>query len=322
MRSKKPFKKVTLRTIAALVAMIMGLFIWLILPSKGIEITQLVPQETFTFLSLKIDSKDSGTSELLNNFNWRIRWGVRLLGPVEIAALAAPTVNKEEPDYLFLVKNGRLIRVVRLFRRSIDKAMIDEESFERIDYRGCRILHLKGLGKEDEVSSYTLFRDIALASNNLSLLKASLDQYGGEATFISGEALDDFGKWRELGDGMLFISNIHFDLSYLIKSLEEKSVYAIFPSVNSVQWLGGYFDILDADNSRGALTFKYKEEADMKKGEGDVRFLAGILRRLCKAHDINFTYGIMTDNNYINLNFKISGLRLLTTNLLIKEEKK
>lgn len=317
MKLKKIHQKFLLTSIILLVSF----FVWLILPGKEIEITQLIPQETFAFVTLEIDLKDTGTSELINNFDWRIRWGARLLGPVEIAVLATPASNGEEPNYLLIVRNGRLIKIARLFRRSIDKAIIDENPFGRINYKACRIVNLKDPTKENEVHAYTVFENTILASNKFSLLKTSLDQYGGEVTFISEEALDDFGKWRESGDGMLFISNVYSEFSHLIKNLEKKSVYAIFPSVDSVQWLGGYFDILDADNSRGTLAFKYKEKIDIKRGEEDVRFLAGILRRLCKAHNINFAYEIIANNNYVNLNFKISGLRLLTTSLLIKEEK-
>ncbi len=321
MREKVLFKRIVLGTSLVISLLIMGLFLWLIFPGEGVKVTQLIPQETFTFLTLKIDLKDPGTSELLNNFDRRIRRGARFLGSVEIAAFAVPAANKEEPDYLFLVKNNRLIKIARLFRRSIDKAMIDGESFERIDYRDCRILHLKSPGKEDEVSSYTLFKDVVLASNNLSLLKSSLDQQGKEISFISGEALSDFQKFQRTGKAMFLIDNSRSELSRIMKRLEEESAYAIFPTVDSLNYLGGYFDPLDADSLKGSLFFKYQEKADIKQGEEDVYFLAGLLKRFCWANGLNFEEEIITDNRYLKLNFKLSGLKAVINNFLAKEKK-
>lgn len=317
-RDKVPFKKTILGLVSILLVL---LFLWLILPGKGVEVSQLIPQETFTFLILKIDLEDPGTSELINNFDWRIRWGVRLLGPMKVAALATPAVSKEEPDYLFLVKNSRLIKIARLFRRSINRAIIDGEPFERIDYRGCRILHLLSSGKEDEVSSYTLFRDVAFASNNLSLLKASLDQSGQETSFISGEALSDFRELQSSGEALFFLNNSHSELSRALKSLEEKSAYAILPTVDSLNYLRGYFDILDADSLKGSLLFKYRETVDIKKGQEDIYFLAGLLKRLCRANGLNFEEEIIVDNHSLKLDFKLSGLKSVINNLLAKEKK-
>ncbi|MBA7668594.1 hypothetical protein ES703_76707 [subsurface metagenome] len=314
-------KKIFLRLLLVFVISLVCFFLWLSFPGKGIEVTQLIPQETFTFLSLKINSKDSGTSELLNNFNWRIRWGVCLLGPVEIVALATPAISKEEPDYLFLVKNSRLIKIARLFRRSIDRAMINGEPFERIEYRNCCILRLKGFGKEDEVSSYTLFKDVALASNNLALLKSSLDQSGKETFFIPGEALSDFQELQRAGEAMLFIDNSHSELSRIIKRLEKKITYAILPTVDSLNYLGGYSDILDADSLEGSLFFKYRETVDIEKGREDVYFLAGLLKRLCRANGLNFEDEIIMDGHHLRLNFKLSGLKSLVSNLLAKGKK-
>lgn len=320
-RWKVPFKKIILGLVSILLILLVSLFLWLILPGKRAEVTQFTPQETFTFLTLKIDLKDPGTSELINNFDWKIRWGMRFLGPVETAAFAVPAANKEEPDYLLLVKNNRLIKIARLFRRSIDRAIIDGEPFEKIDYRGCPILHLKGPGKEDEVSSYTLFKDVALASNNLSLLKASLDQSGKETSFISGEALSDFQGLQRAGEAMFFIDNSHSKLSRAMKSLEEKSAHAILPTVDSLNYLGGYFDILDGDRLNGSLFFKYEKSQDIKKGKENIYFLAGSLKRLCKANGLNLEEEIIVDNHYLRLNFKLSGLKSLISNLLARGKK-
>ncbi len=315
-------KKIFLSLLLVLIVLSASFFLWLFFPGKEIKITQLIPQETFAFVTLKIGLKDLGTSELINNFDWKIRWGARLLGPVEIATLATLAVSREEPDYLFLVKNSRLIKISRLFRKSIDNAMIDGEPFERINYRGCSILYLKGSGNDDEVSSYTLFRDIALISNNLSLLKASLDQYGKETFFISGEALSDFQGLQRTGEAMFFIDNSHSELSRIVKRLEKKSAYAIFPTVNFLDYLGGYFDILDADSLRGSLLFKYREKVDSKKEREDIYFLAGLLKRLCRANGLNFEEEIIMDNYHLKLNFKLSGLKSVIHNLLVKEKKR
>ncbi len=314
-------KKIFLRLLLVFVISLVCFFLWLFFPGKGIEVTQLIPQETFTFLILKINLKDPGTSASINNFDRRIRWGMRFLGPVEIATFAVPTANKGEPDYLLLVKNNRLIKIARLFRRSIDRAMINGEPFERIEYRNCRILHLKSSEKEDEVSSYTLFKDVALASNDLSLLKASLDQYGKDTSFISEEVLSDFQGLRRAGEAMLFIDNSHSELSRIIKRLEKKITYAILPTVDSLNYLGGYSDILDADSLEGSLFFKYRETVDIEKGREDVYFLAGLLKRLCRANGLNFEEEIIIDNRYLKLNFKLSGLKLVINNLLAKEKK-
>ena len=313
---KVPFKKIILRLVSIL---LVSLFLWLILPGKGVEVTQLIPQETFTFVTLKIDLNDPGASELLNNFNWWIRWGVRLLGPVEIAALATPAVSKEEPDYLFLVKNNRLIKISRLLRRSIDKAMISEKPFKKSKYKTCQILHVKR--HPDNLSSYTLFRDIALFSNNPSLLKASLDQSGKETSFISGEALSDFRELQSSGEALFFINNSHFELSRALKSLEEKSVYAILPTVGSLNYLGGYFNILDADSLKGSLRFKYREKVDIKEGQEDIYFLAGLLKRLCRANGLNFEEGIIIEKeDRLNLNFRIFGLKSFIAGLVVGKE--
>jgi len=317
-RWKVPFKKIILGLVSILLVL---LFLWLILPGKGVEVTQLIPQETFTFLILKIDLEDPGASELINNFDWKIRWGIRLLGPVEIAALAVPAVSREEPDYLFLVKNSRLIKISRLFRRSIDKAMISEKPFKKSEHKTCQILHVERPKHPNNVSSYTLFRDIALVSNNLSLLKASLDQFGKETSFIFGEALSDFRELQSSGEDLFFINNSHSELSRALKRLEEKNAYAILPTVDSLNYLGGYFDILDADSLKGGFLFKYREKVDIKKGREDVYFLAGLLKRLCRANGLKFEEEIIVDNHHLKLNFKLSGLKLVINNLLVKEKK-
>ncbi len=317
-RGKVPFKKIILWLVSIL---LVSLFLWLILPGKGVEVTQLIPQETFVFFSLKIDSEAPGTSDLINNFDWRIRWGARLLGPVEIAALATPAVSKEEPDYLFLVKNNRLIKISRLLRRSIDKAMISEKPFKKSKYKTCQILCVERPRHPDNVCSYTLFRDIALFSNNPSLLKASLDQFGKETFFISGEALSDFRELQSSGQALFFINNSHFELSYALKSLEEKSAYAILPTVGSLNYLGGYFNIFDADSLKGSLLFRYSETVDIKKGQEDIYFLVGLVKRLCRANGLNFEEEIIMDNHCLKLNFKLSGLKAVLNNLLTKEKK-
>ena len=318
-RWKIPFKKIILGLVSIL---LVSLFLWLILPGKGVEVTQLIPQETFIFFSLKIDSEVPGTSDLINNFDWRIRWGARLLGPVEVVAFATPAVSKEEPDYLFLVKNNRLIKISRLLRRSIDKAMISEKPFKKSKYKTCQILCVERPRHPDNVCSYTLFRDIALFSNNPSLLKASLDQSGRETSFISGEALGDFRELQSSGETLFFINNSHSELSRTLKSLEGKSAYAILPTVDSLNYLGGYFDILDADSLKGSILFKYRETVDIKKGREDIYFLAGLLKRLSRANGLNFEEEIIImDNHYLKLNFKLSGLKAVINNFLAKKKK-
>ena len=261
-------KKIFVRLLFIFIVLLISFFLWLLFPSKGIEITQLIPQETFTFLTLKIDLRDSGTSELINNFNRRIRWGMRPLGPVEIVALATPRAHKEEPDYLFVVKNDRLLKMARLFRRLIDRAMTDGEPFERIDYKGCRLLYLKGPGREDEVSTYTLFRDVALLSNNLSLLGSSLDQCEKKRSFIPQEALKDFSGFQGFGVAAFLVTNSHSELSRAMKSLEKKSSYTILPTVDSIDYLRGSLDIPNANILEGSLFFKYRERGDIKKRKG------------------------------------------------------
>ena len=122
---------------------------------------------------------------------------------------------------------------------------------------------------------------------------------------------------------MFFIDNSHSELSRVMKRLEKKSAYVILPTImDSIDYLGGYFDILDADGLRGSLFFKYREKVDIKKGREDIYFLAGFLKRLCRANGLNFEEEIIVDNHSLKLNFKVSGLEALVSNLLAREEKK
>ncbi|MCK4648188.1 hypothetical protein KAT51_01570, partial [bacterium] len=79
--------------------------------------------------------------------------------------------------------------------------------------------------------------------------------------------------------------------------------------------------ILDADSLKGSLLFKYRETVDIKKGREDVYFLAGLLKRLCRANGLNFEEEIIIDNHHLKLNFKLSGLKLVINNFLANEKK-
>lgn len=325
-----PFKRIFLRLVIILIVLILGLVLWFILPRGETALTQFIPPEAFAFLSLKIDLTDPGFADLLTHIQgkiqgrnrWLIKYGTPLLLPRGVVLIAIPSSEGENPDYLILVKGDRVVKISRLFRKLIDKSLIKDRPFERIKYKSCHILNLGDLTREEEIHSYTIFRDTILASNRPSLLMASLDQYRKESVSASGDVWADFDRLRKLGEGAFFIDNTQAGFTRAIKDLEERSAYTIFPTANSVKWLSGYCNLLDADSLKGSLIFKYQEARETREGKEDVRFLIGILRRAAKANRLDFTYEMKEDNGRLDLEFRLSGLKPLMANLLVKKEEK
>ena len=105
-----------------------------------------------------------------------------------------------------------------------------------------------------------------------------------------------------------------------IKDLERKNAFIIFPTVDSIKWISGYLDIVNADKIKGSLIFKYKELTDVAEVKKDIHFFAEIFRRCFRANGLNFTQEMISHSDFIDLNFEVSGLRIFMVGLLTKEK--
>ncbi|MDP2943870.1 MAG: hypothetical protein Q8N49_01145 [Candidatus Omnitrophota bacterium] len=305
-------KKIIILSIAILFIFILALFIWIILPGPEATLISLIPAESFAYASVKISLTDSGVSDLVNNLRlitnnpvvkikerFLIKFIMPLFLPMDVATTFILNPDTKNPDYLVFVKNNRLTRLFRL------SALL-------------KIRLIKG-------HLYTIFKDVIIISRQSFLAKRGLNSYNKRVNkrvvFLSNE-VDDFWRLRDTEDGVLIINNADANFSEFIKDLERKNAFIIFPTVNSIKWISGYLDIVNADKIKGSLIFKYKELTDVEATKGDIHFFSEIFHRFFRANGLNFIKEMMARSDSLDLNFEISGLRRLTVSLLSQKGEK
>jgi len=297
------FKRSILWVTLFLIIFIAGLFIWLVLPGPEVILTRLIPTDAFAYVSLKISLNGSGVSDLVNNLRLiannpavkiRERFFIKFIIPFFLPMEAATTFilnsKTKNTDYLIFIKNNRLARLFRL------SALL-------------KFKPIKG-------NKYIIFNDTIIVAKQFSLTESALNSYKQRPVSLTSRFLDNFRTLKDTKDAVLFINNGDSYFSQFINNLERKNTYIIFPTVNSIEWISGYLDIVNADKIKGSLIFKYKELTDVEAVKGDIHFLFEIFHRCFRANSLNFIKEMIVRNDSIDLNFEISGLRAFMANFL------
>ena len=288
------FKKILVGLILSVLIFIVGIIVWINLPAEEVNLSQLLPADAFMLASVRLFPSESAKclslityfaqgNKLLNSrFGFLNNFAVKLLLPSEIIVAASLNNDSEKPDYLFLVKNKKLSRIARL----------------------VKLLSFKQ--KAEKKSNYIIFKDAVLISKNHSLTKTAIENYGSQPTLALPDRLEDFSKLREQHSIIIFVKNRDLKFSRLIKRIEKKSSYPIFPTVDMMGEIVGYFDLAQAGLLEGSLRFQYAGKMVIKEAKEDVVFLVGFMRRFFKAEGLNCSSKMEVKDNFINLEILIS----------------
>jgi hypothetical protein len=265
-----------------LILSLVGLGGWLNAPLGKADLKQLIPQETFVLVSLRAGYKEAAEYlKFMGYFksNSGLAHKLKLLAlkplisyfsPLDISVIGVFEPDSSQAAYLIILRNSKLVKLAGLLSK------------------------LRSRSGSDKRPRHRIFKDVFIFSKEVSLLD-NLGQ-GGRGRVILEEDPGTPGLF-------VFAQNKELFLSKMIKGMEQKSSYSIFPSIDSVSLIRGHFDILDSEKAKGDLTFYFKDKAEIGRLGEDVSFLSVFIRRFFKAEGLNFSSKIKKQDDSLSLVF-------------------
>ena len=325
-KSSSVLKKIiALCIVSFVVAFLLGLSIWSFRPMIEIPPSVLLPATTFSFFYLNLDSKNSGITELLDNAKneilnseiGRVKKSLVKLAfsasiPNQLAGFMTLGEGAQEPELVFIISMGKIIRLVKLFGRPFDRAVfqglpVEKEREGRHSFKHVQI-DPEGTG----ASAYSIIGNNIVIGTSLLSVKDCLN------TFKENVLVDVEPAYRYLSellsqtssekDGFLYVDNSERDLSRIFKFVEQKYAFAAFPSVDEIVTITGDLHILtETEAINGGIIFYCRGYENISEVRSDVKFLYGAMRRKFKPYDINLKGNIDIEGDTVIFNFYITN---------------
>lgn len=263
--------------------------IWYNWPQKKEDNYLLLPADALGYGRLRVNWREKAPAQLFDIF-WQkiiilnpsldykfIKRMILNLLPQEVtfALVYDQEYNKvkKKPDVIALIDFSKKAKLIRLAKYFIDK--------------------------KSQSSNWRIKNNILIVSScglKYHLLKPEL-----------GARIEDIIRPKR--DNLaVYISNSNNQLSSLLKLLEEKNDFALFPSIEKVDYLTLTGNLNTVNLFNGRLTFVSKYIADGDQIGLDALFLNNMLTRLLLGSGYNYEGTVNSVANYVEINYRINDL--------------
>jgi hypothetical protein len=312
----KKSKKILWLVIFGLIIFGLIILIWWYYPITRIDISRLTPQDSSISIRCLTDSqhqlRQAGIQLISRRAGQQITglkgkvvgFGISKAFPEEIRIGIKQDSESKENITVTVVDFGPGIKLVHLVQRSLTQNLLHSAQILDKPVGQYTIHYLVRSGKPvDARPQACAWIDSGLIiSNDLSLITELVSKY--RPGMVNP-------KPANLPDAIFSISNQNQELNEWIKIQEKKLEYSIFPTIDKIERVDGTLTMQDMDKGTGTIVFYNAKSVPSEKQaeiESDVEFFKNVLRRLVRAHDLDLTAAVSTQNDTIQVDYQIAGI--------------
>ncbi|MFB3897647.1 MAG: hypothetical protein ACE14V_15245 [bacterium] len=312
----KKSKKIIWTIILILVLLGLIILIWWYYPVTRIDTNQLIPQNVSISIRCLTDSqhqlRQTGIQLFSRNAGQQVsglkgklvQLGISKAFPEEIKVAINQKPDSKENSIILVVDFGPGIKLVRLVQDSLTQKLLHSSRILDKPAGPYTIRYILRSGKQvDSQPQACAWIDSGLIiSNDLNLLTDLVSKYRSKSAISvpSGQP-----------DCVFSISNKNQEITEWIKEQEKQLEYAIFPTIGNIDRIEGTLTMQHADAGSGTIVFYINPSIAHEKLpeiNADVEFFKNVLRRLVRAHDLDLTASVSTQNNSIQVDYQVTGL--------------
>jgi len=305
---------------AALFVLVFIVRITVLRPPEEIPPWKLFPAQAFSFFSIQLDSDSPGISNLKEHIKreamgpeigafkrilFRLMFSSAL--PKQIIGVATMSDETGVPDFIFILRMGRIIRFLKTFGTAFDRVIFEDLPAEK-GKTESGIVYKRTLGKTEEMrpSAYSVIGNSIIAATSASALESCIDNFTDEkgespdrvdlGTLFLSSALEE--------DAFFFADNNSEELTDIFGAIQEKYAFAAFPTIDSVSMIVGYARLLPGQ-IQGSVLFYCSDSAQISSVKSDVKFIYGAMRRKLKPSDVELKGDVMIEGKAVVFNFDV-----------------
>jgi hypothetical protein len=305
---------------AAVFVLVFLVRITVLRPPEEIPPRTLYPAQAFSFFSIQLDSDSPGISDLkvlikkeamgpntgaLKKILFRLMFSSAL--PKQVIGVATMADETGEPDFVFILRMGRIIRFIKAFSTVFDRALFEGLPCEKVKTESG-IVYKRTLGNNEEMrpSAYTILGNSIIAATSASALESCFGNFTGEKNRTSDRV--DLGtlflSCPMEEDAFFFANNNSEDLTEIFGAVQEKYSFAAFPAIDAVSMILGFARILPG-HIQGTIMFYCSDSAQIRSVKSDVKFIYGAMRRKLKPSDVELKGDILIEGKAVVFTFDV-----------------
>lgn len=148
--------------------------------------------------------------------------------------------------------------------------------------------------------------------NELSLVKSVSDAISGENRLIR---FSDYPSLRkripEKSDLVVYLNNNQSRFANVLSQQEKKWRLSLLLSAEDIASIIMGIDFIDGNKITGKIIFKSRNAAALAEIRNDANFLGETIRRKFSQIKIGYNRKVMTEGNYVTLEFEMTGVKPL-----------
>jgi hypothetical protein len=326
MQNKILVVKIILGIVALIVLFIIGFTVWLFRPIKEVPPCELFPSSAFSFFFLNLNQSNTGLSEIMAKakdevLNTEMGFAKKTLFkiafpsviPKSLVGVLSIAEDSDEPDLVFIVSMGKIVRLIKIFGGSFDTIVFQGAPSQKQRELRHNFKSLTPATEKRGPSAYTIVGNNIVIGTSLSSVKDAYRSHIEWAIEHPAKAKEDARRryFAEMlrqasmqRDASLYVDNNDGALSKIFQTVEEKFAFAAFPSIDAVATIKGEVRIL-TEEVTGNITFYCSESERLRDVRSDVKFIYGALRRKLRASDIDMKGTVQIEGNTVEFDFQI-----------------
>ncbi len=305
---------------AALFVLVFIVRITVLRPPEEIPPRQLFTSQSFSFFSIQLDSDSPGISDLKEQIKreamgpetgvfkrilFRLMFSSAL--PKQVISVATMSDETGEPDFIFILRMGRIIRFIKAFSTVFDRVIFEDSPREKVKTESG-IVYKRALGNTEEMrpSAYTILGNSIIAATSASALESCIGNSADEkretpdrvdlGTLFLSSSIEE--------DAFFFADNNSGDLTDIFGAIQEKYAFAAFPTIDAVSMIVGYARLLPGQ-IQGTIMFYCSDSAQIRSVKSDVKFIYGAMRRKLKPSDVELKGDVLIEGKAVVFTFDV-----------------
>jgi hypothetical protein len=281
---------------------------------------KLFPEQAFSFFSIQLDSDSRALSDLKEQIKkealgpdtgmfkkaiFRLLFSSAL--PKQIIGVATMEDETGEPEFIFIVRMGRIVRFIKAFSGIFDRVLFEGLPYEEVNTKSG-IVYKKTLGKKEQIrpSAYTILGNSIIAATSAPALESCIGNFTDEKEKTPGGV--DLGtiflRSSVKEDVFFFADNNSEDLTKIFNAIQDKYSFAAFPTIDAVSMILGYVGLLPGQ-VQGTILFYCSDSAQIRSVKSDVKFIYGAMRRKLKPSDIELKGDVLIEGKTVVFTFHV-----------------
>jgi hypothetical protein len=309
---------------AVLFALVFTFRITVFRPPEEIPPWKLFPAQAFSFFSIQLDSDSPALADLKKQIKQEalgpdtgvfkkavFRLMFSSVMPKQIIGLATMSDEAGEPEFIFIVRMGRIIRFIKAFSGAFDRIIFNGFPCEEVKFEH-KLRYKKILTEKKEIgpSAYTILGNSIIAATSVPALESCIEDFTGEKK--AAPAWGDLGalflKSSVEEDAFFFADNNSEDLTDIFSAIQDKYAFAAFPTIDAVSMILGYARLLPEQLS-GTIVFYCSDNTHLDGVKSDVKFIYGAMRRKLRPSDIELKGDVLVEGKTVVFTFHVPNYK-------------